>query len=64
MDSNLNQLNNSEGCTNYKNLNISENPLSTDFGVLLISHGSSLPYAEETFKDILEKYLSLTGHNG
>ncbi|BBL62172.1 sirohydrochlorin nickelochelatase [Methanobrevibacter arboriphilus] len=63
MDSNLNQSNNSEGFTNYKNLNISENPLSTDFGVLLISHGSSLPYAEEIFKDILEKYISLTGHN-
>ena len=30
---------------------------------MLISHGSSLPYAEETFKDILEKYISLTGHN-
>jgi len=63
MDSNLNQSNDSKGSIEYKNLNISESHLSTDLGVLLISHGSSLPYAEETFKDILDKYTSLTGHN-
>jgi len=36
---------------------------SNDFGVLLIAHGSSLPYAEETFKEIAKKYIAKTGHN-
>lgn len=63
MDSNLNQSNDSNVNTNYENLNASNNSLSEDFGVLLISHGSSLPFAEETFKDILNKYVELTGHN-
>ena len=63
MDSNLNQSNDSNVNTNYENLNASNNSLLEDFGVLLISHGSSLPFAEETFKDILNKYVELTGHN-
>jgi sirohydrochlorin ferrochelatase len=58
MDSNLSQSNN---ITNSKNLQIANDP--NDFGILLISHGSSLPYAEKTFKEILEKYIAKTGHN-
>ena len=44
------------------NLKISE-PLSDEFGVLLIAHGSSLPYAKETFNEIANKYIAATGHN-
>jgi len=44
-------------------LKISKEANSDDFGVLLISHGSSLPYAEETFKEIAKKYIAKTGHN-
>ncbi|RBQ22822.1 Sirohydrochlorin cobaltochelatase [Candidatus Methanobinarius endosymbioticus] len=61
MDSNLSQLNESNNSANYKELNMSNNP--EDFGVLLISHGSSLPYAEKTFQTILNKYIEKTGHN-
>lgn len=61
MDSNLSQSNESNDSVNYKNLNISNN--EHDFGILLISHGSSLPYAEETFQTILDKYIAKTNHN-
>lgn len=30
-------------------------------GVLLVSHGSSLPYAEKTFSEIKEKFIEATG---
>jgi len=35
---------------------------SEDFGILLISHGSSLPYAEKTFKEIHKKFIAKTGY--
>ena len=31
--------------------------MSNNFGVLLISHGSSLPYGEVTFNDIKDKFI-------
>lgn len=34
-----------------------------DTAVLLVSHGSSLPYAKETFNDICAKFSSFTGLN-
>jgi len=51
--------------TNFSSidLKISKGISSDDFGVLLIAHGSSLPYAEETFKEIAKKYIAKTGHN-
>jgi len=51
--------------TNFttSNLKMSKKAKSDDFGVLLIAHGSSLPYAEETFKEIAKKYIAKTGHN-
>ena len=58
MDLNSNQLNKSNKPNNSRN---SKN--SDDFGVLLISHGSSLPYAEETFKEIAKKYIAKTNYN-
>jgi sirohydrochlorin cobaltochelatase len=61
MDSNLSQSNKSNDSTNYKNLNVSND--KDDFGVLLISHGSSLPYAELTFQTIIDKYIAKTDHN-
>ncbi len=39
--------------TNSKSLN--------DTAVILISHGSSLPYAEKTFTEIKEKFINVTG---
>jgi sirohydrochlorin cobaltochelatase len=35
--------------------------MSNNNGILLISHGSSLPYGEETFKEIKEKFIKKTG---
>ena len=32
-------------------------------GVLLVSHGSSLPYAKKTFTDICNKFIESTGLN-
>lgn len=60
----LNSSQSSEN-TNFTNndLKILKEANSDDFGVLLISHGSSLPYAEETFKEIAKKYIAKTGHN-
>ena len=36
---------------------------SDDTAVLLVSHGSSLPYAKETFNDICAKFVEATGLN-
>ena len=62
MGSNSNQ---SSKDTNFGSINLkmSKKANSNDFGVLLIAHGSSLPYAEETFKEIAKKYIAKTGHN-
>jgi len=50
--------------TNFTNNDLKTSKSNSDeFGVLLISHGSSLPYAEETFKEIANKYIARTGHN-
>lgn len=35
--------------------------LSNDVAVVLVSHGSSLPYAEETFNEIKDKFIEVTG---
>ena len=35
--------------------------MSNNNGILLISHGSSLPYGEETFKEIKDKFIKKTG---
>ena len=35
--------------------------MSNNNGILLISHGSSLPYGEETFNEIKEKFIKKTG---
>ena len=35
--------------------------LSNNTGVILVSHGSTLPYAEETFTEIKEKFIKKTG---
>ena len=35
--------------------------LSNNTGVILVSHGSTLPYAEETFTEIKEKFIRKTG---
>ncbi|WP_067260679.1 sirohydrochlorin nickelochelatase [Methanobrevibacter cuticularis] len=43
------------------NLKTSSRP-KDNFGVLLISHGSSLDYASKTFKEIVTKYIETTGH--
>lgn len=61
MDSNLSQSNESNDFTNYKDLKILND--QNDFGILLISHGSSLPYAEEIFQTILDKYIAKTNYN-
>lgn len=61
MDSNSSQSNESNNFAN-NDYNTSDKN-SEEFGVLLISHGSSLPYAEETFKEIANKYIAKTGHN-
>jgi len=50
--------------TNFTGDNLVMSKINSDeFGVLLIAHGSSLPYAEETFKEIANKYKVLTDHN-
>lgn len=36
--------------------------MSNNNGILLISHGSSLPYGEVTFKEIKEKFIKKTGY--
>ncbi len=36
---------------------------NSDIGILLISHGSSLPISKETFTKIRDKYIDLTGLN-
>lgn len=59
MDSNSKYQNNSLN----NNSSSSKENNSDDFGVLLISHGSSLPYASNTFDEILNKYIDSTGHN-
>lgn len=61
MDLNSSQSNETNNFTN-NDFNTSNTDFG-DFGVLLISHGSSLPYAEETFKEIANKYIAKTGHN-
>lgn len=35
--------------------------MSKNYGIILISHGSSLPYGEVTFKKIKEKFIKKTG---
>ena len=35
--------------------------MSKNYGIILISHGSSLPYGEVTFKEIKEKFIKKTG---
>ena len=35
--------------------------MSNNNGILLISHGSSLPYGEVTFKEIKDKFIKKTG---
>ena len=35
--------------------------LSNNTAVILVSHGSSLPYAEVTFTEIKEKFIKATG---
>ena len=35
--------------------------LSNNTGVILVSHGSTLPYAEEVFTEIKEKFIKKTG---
>ena len=35
--------------------------MSNNNGILLISHGSSLPFGEETFKEIKDKFIKKTG---
>lgn len=47
MDSSLNQQNNLDNINNT--------------GVLLVSHGSSLPFAENTFTEIGEKFQKVMG---
>lgn len=42
------------------NLDLKNN---SDVGVLLISHGSSLPISKETFTEIRDKYVDLSGIN-
>jgi len=50
--------------TNFQGNDLAMSKLnSDDFGILLISHGSSLPYSEETFALIAKKYIAKTGHN-
>ena len=34
---------------------------SNNVAVILLSHGSSLPYAEKTFGEIKEKFIEATG---
>lgn len=34
---------------------------SNDVGIILVSHGSSLPYAEKTFTEIKDKFIQATG---
>ena len=34
---------------------------SNNTGIVLISHGSTLPYGEETFSEIKEKFIKKTG---
>lgn len=59
----LNSSQSSEN-TNFTNNDLkTSNIIPDDFGVLLISHGSSLPYAEETFKEIANKFVIKTGYN-
>lgn len=36
--------------------------MSNNIGILLISHGSSLPYGEFTFKEIKDKFIKKTGY--
>ena len=36
--------------------------LSSNTGVILVSHGSTLPYAEEVFTEIKEKFIKKTGY--
>ena len=61
MGSNLSQSSENNSFTS-DDLKISKTS-SDEFGILLIAHGSSLPYAEETFKEIANKYIAKTGHN-
>ena len=35
--------------------------MSKNCGILLISHGSSLPYGEVTFSEIKNKFIKKTG---
>ena len=35
--------------------------LSNNTAVILVSHGSTLPYAEEVFTEIKEKFIKKTG---
>ena len=35
--------------------------LSNNTAVILVSHGSTLPYAEEVFEEIKEKFIKKTG---
>ena len=35
--------------------------LSNDTGIILVSHGSTMPYAEKTFTEIKDKFIKATG---
>ena len=35
--------------------------LSNNTGVILVSHGSTLPFAEEVFREIKEKFIKKSG---
>ncbi len=57
MDSNLKYQNKSSNEVSDFNKDFPD-----DLGILLISHGSSLPHASETFNDILRKFKEITGY--
>ncbi|MBX7076060.1 MAG: sirohydrochlorin nickelochelatase [Methanobacteriaceae archaeon] len=59
MDSSSNLQNNLKSKTFDSISKSKKTPQNT--AILLVSHGSSLPYAEEVFTEIRDKYIKLTG---
>jgi sirohydrochlorin ferrochelatase len=59
MDSSSNLQNNLKNKTYNNSLKKEKTPKNT--AILLVSHGSSLPYAEDVFSEIRDKYVKLTG---
>lgn len=71
MDSNSNlannnnqkSFNNQDSLNNHDSFNNQKSFKDSDYGILLISHGSTLPYASEIFEEISNKYVKDSGHN-